>query len=91
MYNFFSILTLFYHTAYMSFFKRWSYINGNSFPGGKHDKDDKDYIHTALRETEEEIGLSGSGVHILGTLKAFPDRVSSLQDSLKICKYCRLE
>ncbi len=37
-----------------------------SFPGGAVDADDRDTIATALRETEEEIGLEKSRVEILG-------------------------
>ena len=39
-----------------------------ALPGGKFDGDDKNFIDTALREAEEEIGLSQSIVNILGTL-----------------------
>ena len=41
-----------------------------SFPGGAVDKHDTDAAMTALRETEEEIGLDRSAVEILG---AFDD------------------
>ncbi|MFN8257685.1 MAG: CoA pyrophosphatase [Bacteroidales bacterium] len=39
-----------------------------SFPGGKYDKTDKDLVHTALRETFEEIGVDLQNVKILGSL-----------------------
>ncbi|MBL0308574.1 MAG: CoA pyrophosphatase [Bacteroidetes bacterium] len=39
-----------------------------SFPGGKKDVLDKDLIQTALRETEEEIGVPQGVVNILGSL-----------------------
>ncbi|MBN2238025.1 MAG: CoA pyrophosphatase, partial [Bacteroidales bacterium] len=39
-----------------------------SFPGGKVEETDVDYIHTALRETEEEIGLSVLSQQIVGKL-----------------------
>jgi 8-oxo-dGTP pyrophosphatase MutT (NUDIX family) len=37
-------------------------------PGGKVEKRDKDKIDTALRETEEEIGVSSSDIIVLGGL-----------------------
>jgi 8-oxo-dGTP pyrophosphatase MutT (NUDIX family) len=37
-----------------------------SFPGGSKDREDRDIVETALRETEEEIGLSRSKVQVLG-------------------------
>jgi 8-oxo-dGTP pyrophosphatase MutT (NUDIX family) len=44
-----------------------------SFPGGKFDSElDKDLIATALRESEEEIGLSPERVKILGRLDESP-------------------
>lgn len=39
-----------------------------SFPGGRVDEGDVDRIHTALREAEEEIGLTRDRVEILGLL-----------------------
>jgi 8-oxo-dGTP pyrophosphatase MutT (NUDIX family) len=39
-----------------------------AFPGGKSDPSDTSLAHTALRETEEEIGITQSQVEILGTL-----------------------
>ena len=37
-------------------------------PGGKIEEDDKDRIETALRETEEEIGINAQDVVVLGKL-----------------------
>jgi 8-oxo-dGTP pyrophosphatase MutT (NUDIX family) len=42
-----------------------------SFPGGRVEAQDVDVIDTALRETEEEIGLARSYVEILGQLDAY--------------------
>lgn len=39
-----------------------------SLPGGKHEENDPDIIHTALRETHEEIGISPDSVEIGGCL-----------------------
>ncbi|WP_114326368.1 CoA pyrophosphatase [Candidatus Colwellia aromaticivorans] len=39
-----------------------------SFPGGKVEPTDKNVIHTALREAQEEIGLSPDSVSIVGQL-----------------------
>lgn len=42
-----------------------------SFPGGGYDDSDTDLRETALRETEEELGIARSGVEILGRLDDF--------------------
>ena len=39
-----------------------------SFPGGKAEKIDKSELQTALRETEEEVGVSANKIEILGPL-----------------------
>jgi 8-oxo-dGTP pyrophosphatase MutT (NUDIX family) len=39
-----------------------------SFPGGKFEHTDQNFIETALRETEEEIGVKMSDIEILGQL-----------------------
>jgi 8-oxo-dGTP pyrophosphatase MutT (NUDIX family) len=39
-----------------------------SFPGGRQDTPDEDLRKTALRETEEEIGLAPADVELLGAL-----------------------
>lgn len=39
-----------------------------SFPGGVHNPEDPSYLATALRETQEEIGLAPEVVEVLGAL-----------------------
>ena len=39
-----------------------------SFPGGAKDPEDSDFLETALRESEEEMGISRGDVTILGEL-----------------------
>ncbi len=42
-----------------------------SFPGGRYEVEDGSPVMTALRETEEEIGLSRSRVEVLGLLPEY--------------------
>ena len=42
-----------------------------SFPGGRSELDDVDAVATALRETEEEVGLDRSHIEIIGTLPVY--------------------
>lgn len=42
-----------------------------SFPGGRVEDDDPSPVHTALRETEEEIGLAREHVEVLGFLPEY--------------------
>jgi 8-oxo-dGTP pyrophosphatase MutT (NUDIX family) len=39
-----------------------------AFPGGKVEESDKDIIHTALREANEEVGVEMNDVEVLGKL-----------------------
>lgn len=42
-----------------------------SFPGGAVDSTDEDAVHTALRETWEEIGLESSFIQVVGRLDGY--------------------
>lgn len=42
-----------------------------SFPGGKQEVGDRDLMFTALRETEEEIGIAANLIEVIGTLPKF--------------------
>jgi 8-oxo-dGTP pyrophosphatase MutT (NUDIX family) len=56
-------------TAHLS-----SHAGQVSFPGGRTEDSDVSPVDTALRETEEEIGLARAHVEIVGTL---PDHVTA--------------
>lgn len=45
-----------------------------AFPGGRRDPEDVDLIATALREAQEEIGLSSGLVEVLGPLSTLVSR-----------------
>jgi 8-oxo-dGTP pyrophosphatase MutT (NUDIX family) len=57
---------------YLPLMKRPSYDGAHSgqvsFPGGKVEKEDKDLVDTALRETEEEIGVKRHEISVIGQL-----------------------
>jgi 8-oxo-dGTP pyrophosphatase MutT (NUDIX family) len=42
-----------------------------ALPGGKRDDTDRDAVHTALREAQEEVGLAPAHVEVLGTLPTY--------------------
>lgn len=57
---------------YISFIQRTEYNGPHSgqisFPGGKSEKTDQDIVFTALRESNEEIGINTDDVNVLGQL-----------------------
>ncbi|RZS97857.1 NUDIX hydrolase [Cecembia calidifontis] len=71
-----AVLMLFYpdmqKQAFVPFIKRPTYPGVHSgqiaFPGGKMEESDADLSVTALRETEEEIGVDASKIQLLGKL-----------------------
>ncbi len=70
-----SILILFYPSdanIRVVFMKRSEYEGVHSgqisFPGGRKEESDRDDVHTALRESYEEIGVPEESVKVLGKL-----------------------
>lgn len=53
-----------------------THANQFSFPGGGRDPEDATPLHTALRETEEELGIDRSRVRVLGMLDEVPTTTS---------------
>ncbi len=49
-----------------------------SYPGGMHEPTDQTMQATALRETEEEIGISGRNIQILGQLDCIQSHTGTL-------------
>jgi len=45
-----------------------------ALPGGKYDSKDASLLHTALRETREEIGLLEQQVKVIGQLRSFESK-----------------
>jgi 8-oxo-dGTP pyrophosphatase MutT (NUDIX family) len=50
-----------------------------SFPGGKFDPSDKSFVETALRETQEEIGITRHLIEIIGQLTPLYIPVSEIE------------
>lgn len=50
-----------------------------SFPGGRFEPGDNSLQDTALRETEEELGISSSEIEILGHLTPLQIHVSNME------------
>ncbi len=42
-----------------------------AFPGGRHEETDSSLIQTALRETEEEIGIHAKHINVISSLSAY--------------------
>jgi 8-oxo-dGTP pyrophosphatase MutT (NUDIX family) len=81
-----AVLIAFYEKRgklYFPLIQRPSYDGVHSgqiaLPGGKREISDKDLIHTALREAEEEIGIQPTRVKILGALTSFYVAASNFQ------------
>jgi 8-oxo-dGTP pyrophosphatase MutT (NUDIX family) len=60
---------------YVLFTQRTAHLTDHagqiSFPGGRVEASDRDYAHTALRETEEETGLPASNIEVLGAIPQY--------------------
>lgn len=50
----------------------------SSFAGGKRDPSDKDVVDTALREAQEELGVTVAADRVWGVLKPLRDMVRTL-------------
>jgi len=61
--------------AHLLFTKRTDYVEHHkgqiSFPGGSRDDEDDNLKITALRETEEEVGIKSNDIKILGQTDVF--------------------
>ncbi len=42
-----------------------------AWPGGRQDEGDESLLHTALRETEEELGIAPRQIEVVGELRPF--------------------
>ena len=70
-----TVSTIFIHRA------RYEGIHSNqiAFPGGKYEKQDGSYFQTALRETEEELGIPSDNIHKIIQLSNIYIPVSNFQ------------
>ena len=69
------MLILFYlkdNVTYIALMQRTTYDGAHSgqisFPGGKREGSDRDIIHTALREANEEVGVVIEDIEVIGKL-----------------------
>ncbi len=81
-----AVLTLLFpinNRIHIAFIKRTDYDGPHSgqisFPGGMLEKTDKDYIHTSLRESEEEIGVLKKDIKIIGNLSSLFVPISNIR------------
>ncbi|WP_372643094.1 CoA pyrophosphatase [Ancylomarina sp.] len=81
-----SVLILFYQKGDQLYFPLIERSNGDhkhsgqiSLPGGKFELTDKNLIETAIRETEEELGLLGEKIHIIGPITGLYIPISNFQ------------
>ena len=59
-----------------------------AFPGGRHDRDDRDLLHTALRETREEVGLDlEAQARLVGRLDDIPAIARGLRTGMAIAPF----
>jgi len=74
------------------FIRRHKYEGPHSdqigLPGGKYEKQDKDLVDTALRETREELGINTDKIDILGTISHLFIPVSNI-DVLPVIGYMK--
>ncbi|XP_048241133.1 mitochondrial coenzyme A diphosphatase NUDT8-like isoform X1 [Haliotis rufescens] len=56
-----------------------------SFPGGKMDDTDRDVVHTALRETWEELGITMETVDVWGAMMDLPSRENRVTPVIGHC------
>src|SRR6266516_2284756 len=77
------VLLLIYPRAgedYVVFMRRTENVEHHkgqiSLPGGAQDPTDRDIMHTALREAQEELGINPDMVEVVGTLRDVFARVS---------------
>jgi 8-oxo-dGTP pyrophosphatase MutT (NUDIX family) len=80
------------HKMHTVFIKRAEYDGVHSgqisFPGGMHEPDDLSIMHTALRETREEIGIKPGAVTVIGALTPLHIPVSNIEvhPYVAVCK-----
>lgn len=76
--------------VYTVFIRRNEYEGPHSgqigLPGGKCEEQDEDMIQTALRETNEELGINAQNIHIPGTISHLFIPVSNI-DVLPVIGY----